>query len=84
MKPTSVLARDIDPEDLRRYKAVASRLELSLQAAIRKHIHEVAEQERLRERSEAIRAARHRSDRPSLAPEDLLVGLHADRAEAVG
>lgn len=79
---TSFLVRDVPPDDMRRFRAATARVKISLQAAIRQHIHAVAEDERLRERAEMMeRARRRRSDRPSIPVDVLRAGLDADRAD---
>ena len=80
-EPTSFLVRDVPPDDMRRFRAATARVKISLQAAIRQHISEVAEQERLRERAEMMeRARQRRSKRPSIPADELHAGLDADRA----
>ena len=81
---TSFVVRDVDPDDMRRFRAVLARRKVSMQAAVRDHIRAVAEDERRRERAEMIRAARTRPNRPSIDPAKLLAGLQADRDEWFG
>ena len=73
----TLVTRNIPRDEYDRLKAVAALRGISMEALMRQLIHELSEQQRLAERTEAMRAYDEDPDRPSFPPGDLIEGKYS-------
>jgi hypothetical protein len=86
-----VMIRDVDPDDLREFRAAVTEQAMTVPGALRAFIHQRAEEHRRqtrgRRRAEAVALLRARSADPNLGGASsaaLSAGLRADRDELAG